>query len=84
MSSHHDWGIEQEAWCGGTPDDDLCSVCNCPIGLGSCDGCCAVAASCEPQEDEPICPHCGKPIYDFSDLGCSRCDARHPAFGIEP
>jgi len=28
------------------------------------------------------CPHCGKDIYDWSDLGCEYCDRRHPGFGM--
>ena len=31
MPSHHDWGIDNETWCGGTPDDrddrPLCPEC---------------------------------------------------------
>jgi hypothetical protein len=31
------------------------------------------------------CPHCGKEFEDFSDMGCERCDRRHPGFGtIDP
>ena len=36
--------------------------------------------SCEEGEPE-CCPHCGKPLEDFSDLGCEYCDRRHPGFG---
>lgn len=36
------------------------------------------------EEEEPICSHCGKPLYDFSDLGCGRCDRRSPEWGILP
>lgn len=82
--SHHDWGIDGETWAGGTPDDDWCAECKCPIGQGSCAGCCAVAATCEydgfPDEDIQRCPECGKEYEDFSDLGCARCDQRHPGF----
>jgi len=28
------------------------------------------------EEEEPKCEHCGKPIYDFDDIGCAMCDAR--------
>lgn len=28
------------------------------------------------------CGHCGKGLEDFSDLGCSYCDRRHPNFGV--
>ncbi|MCP9495910.1 MAG: hypothetical protein MSG64_15785 [Pyrinomonadaceae bacterium MAG19_C2-C3] len=35
----------------------------------------------EPQELE-CCSHCGKDIYDFSDLGCGYCDRRNPEFGL--
>jgi hypothetical protein len=27
MASHHDWGIDCETWCGGTPDDEAADVC---------------------------------------------------------
>lgn len=36
----------------------------------------------EPESD--FCHHCGKNIYDFSDLGCGKCDARHPDWGMMP
>lgn len=62
-------------------DIDFCAECNCPIGLGTCDGCCAVACTFEGPEEE-CCDHCGKPLYDFSDLGCGYCDARHPLFRL--
>ena len=35
-----------------------------------------------PDAEEPYCFHCGKVLEDFSDLGCGRCDARHPDFVI--
>jgi len=31
-----------------------------------------------------VCKHCGKELYDFSDIGCGYCDRRHPDFGIMP
>lgn len=67
-------------------DDDWCNECNAPIGMGSCDGCCAVACcdSFDEADIETTCDHCGKDIYDFSDLGCGYCDARHPGFGVTP
>jgi rubrerythrin len=30
-----------------------------------------------------ICPHCGKELEDFSELGCGQCDRRHPSWGME-
>lgn len=30
--------------------------------------------------EQPCCHHCGKPLYDFGDMGCEYCDARHPLF----
>lgn len=62
--------------CGGDMDDLLLSA------ERYVDGC----THCEPDEEEPEenCPHCGKSYYDFSDLGCGRCDSRCPEFGIEP
>ena len=33
------------------------------------------------EEDEPTCSHCGKPFYDFSDIGCGYCDQRSPEWG---
>jgi len=69
-------------------DCDWCKECDCPVGQGRCDGCCAVAVACEysgfPDEDIATCPHCGKEYEDFSDLGCGHCDARHPDFGAMP
>lgn len=35
-----------------------------------------------PDEEEPCCDHCGKPIYEWADLGCGHCDARHPEYGL--
>jgi hypothetical protein len=46
-----------------------------------------IAYGCEPwidEPDEPTCSHCGKPFYDFADLGCEYCDRRHPGFGVTP
>lgn len=66
-----------------------CPTCHCPIGLGSCPGCCAAAhceATCyepeEPPEAERCCHFCGKEFTDFSDLGCEYCDTRCPGFGV--
>ncbi len=36
------------------------------------------------EEDEPHCQHCGKALYEWGDLGCERCDRRHPEFGMMP
>lgn len=65
--------------CGG----DVC-VCE-NKGDNECPGC----PACEEyfdiimgDEEEPCCPHCGKPIYDFSDIGCGRCDRRSPEWGV--
>jgi hypothetical protein len=49
----------------------------------------AVAASMGDDYDglgweESTCSHCGKDIYDWSDLGCGYCDRRHPDFGMLP
>lgn len=65
-------------------DDDpaWCAECGCPIGVGSCAGCVAVASLDAADPDEPRCEHCGKPLYEFADLGCAYCDARHPGFGV--
>lgn len=66
-------------------EDDWCKECNAPIGMGNCAGCCAVAClDIDDGDIEQCCPHCGKDIYDFSDLGCEHCDARHPGFGVMP
>lgn len=53
-----------------------------------CDSCerialAAVAASMGDDYDDggEYCLHCGKNIYDWSDLGCEYCDRRHPGFG---
>lgn len=42
----------------------------------------AVAASLgdDYEDGGEYCSHCGKDIYDFSDLGCEYCDQRHPGF----
>jgi len=42
------------------------------------DGCCDL------ENEEPCCEYCGKPFEDFSDLGCERCDRRHPDYGVIP
>lgn len=31
---------------------------------------------------EECCDYCGKPYEEFGDLGCGRCDRRHPDWGI--
>jgi hypothetical protein len=56
-----------------------------------CDACdregeSAVAASMGDYYDDggEYCSHCGKDIYDWSDLGCEYCDRRHPAYGVLP
>lgn len=36
----------------------------------------------QPEEEEPRCVHCGKPIYDCGEIGCRFCDARHPDFNL--
>ncbi len=28
------------------------------------------------EQDEPCCDYCGKPVYEFDELGCTACDAR--------
>jgi hypothetical protein len=48
-----------------------------------CPACDAYAAMMLGDEEEPCCRHCGKPLYDFSDLGCGRCDRRSPEWGVE-
>lgn len=70
---------------------DFCLECGTFIGHGDCPGCVAVAcleASIEDLADdelnEPVCGHCGKAFYDFSDLGCGYCDRRSPEFGLMP
>ena len=36
-----------------------------------------------PDEDQPdSCLNCGKPFEEFGDLGCEKCDTRHPEFGL--
>jgi hypothetical protein len=56
-----------------------------------CDACdreaeSAVAASMGDDYDDgrEYCHHCGKDIYDWSDLGCEYCDRRHPHYGVYP
>jgi hypothetical protein len=67
--THHEW---KEEYYGLK-----CETCSVFIPYGS-----------EPwmpyEDDEPTCKHCGKPLYDFSDLGCEYCDRRHPDFGVLP
>ena len=48
---------------GGSPPIVLCAACR--------------ARMRDVEEDkEPCCDNCGKPVYDWSDYGCERCDAR--------
>lgn len=69
-------------------DPDWCYECHCPIGIGDCLGCCAVASVIDDgpefRGEDSTCEHCGKDRYDFSDLGCEYCDSRHPGFGATP
>jgi len=51
--------------CGGMTAD--------PAG-GPCQSC--IAALYAEDEEEPCCESCGKPIYEWGDYGCQRCDAR--------
>jgi hypothetical protein len=41
MPSHHDYGIDCETFCGGTPDDyeplDYCPTCGCRDCVGYCE-----------------------------------------------
>lgn len=72
MASHHDWGLSNEEWCGGTPDDadwDRCPVCGCDREWVDCWQCfgdgwfhdCGEDCCCclDPEDDlnEP-CPEC--------------------------
>jgi hypothetical protein len=71
------------------PSEKLAYVATCQGGTG---GPCTQpdCEKCWPDEpsvyDEPprTCSHCGKELEDFSDLGCSVCDQRHPNFGVMP
>lgn len=45
-----------------------------------CPACEALSGDCD--EPEPCCEHCGKPLGDFSDIGCGRCDRRSPDWGV--
>jgi hypothetical protein len=62
-----------------------------PLNPYYCDACewqaeTAVAASLGDDYNDggEYCSHCGKDIYDFSDLGCEYCDRRHPNYGVYP
>ncbi len=43
---------------------------------------CACGYCDQEKPDSDYCKLCGKDRYDFSYLGCSACDARHPNFGV--
>ena len=36
------------------------------------------------EEEIECCPNCGKEYEDFSDMGCEKCDRRHPDYGVLP
>ena len=38
----------------------------------------------EESPEPECCPNCGKEYEDFSDMGCEKCDHRHPDFGVMP
>jgi len=38
----------------------------------------------EREDGKEFCPNCGKAYEDFSDLGCGRCDRRHPDYRVLP
>jgi hypothetical protein len=66
-------------------ENDFCNVCQCPAGSGSCPGCAAVASIIDDYCDTGgFCDGCGKEFEDFSDLGCEKCDQRHPGYGTMP
>lgn len=62
------------AWCGRTFATDCERISH----EDHCPACEAAAAT---DAEPPCCPHCGKDIYDFSDLGCGHCDRRSPEWG---
>jgi len=66
--THHDYAEEYDGYRCRNCDDFI------PYGCAPWEW--------SPDEPEPVCDHCGKPLEDFSDLGCEYCDARHPYFGI--
>lgn len=47
-----------------------------------CDACERVASAAADIDTTEYCPHCGKALEDFSDLGCGHCDRRSPEWGI--
>lgn len=70
-ATHHEW---KEEYYGLK-----CETCGEFIPYG-----CEPWVSDEEEPEEDFCKHCGKNIYDFSDLGCEYCDRRHPHFGVLP
>lgn len=72
--------IEQfDSWCGEEFDSEEerhSHELHCP----ACEALCF--DSSDEIKDEPVCLHCGKPLYDFSDIGCGHCDQRSPEWGI--
>jgi hypothetical protein len=60
-----------------TTEVNLCPICKKPPLQCGCD-------DYPEKPDSDYCRYCGKDRYDFSDLGCSACDARHPNFGVMP
>ena len=53
---------------------DLCEIC-------SAYPCLCEISDADYEYGEPeCCGSCGKPFEEFSDLGCGKCDVRHPEF----
>lgn len=77
--TEHEWDAYEKARevvdcpnCGEQPE-------------GQYAGPCPEHLHCDDDGPEPdTCPHCGKEYEDFSDLGCERCDQRHPGYGVIP
>jgi len=61
-----------------TPCPEGCGRMTDDVAGGPCTDCWQRIAddSAAEEEEEPCCEKCGKPIYDWSDYGCERCDAR--------
>lgn len=68
---HHDYGIDCEHYCGGTPDDeDYCRICGAPMERVSCWHCLGEGGFQDCGED---CCCCLEPELNE---GCQECGSR--------
>ena len=84
MPSHHDYGIDNETFAGGTPDDDpppYCPLCGVHTGSGVL---CEECRDEDPVANVPDVCHCGLPESDHKYPGPAEHTFIPKGSGIHP